>query len=59
MAERKRLRPDDLFAKDPETGRQRCLVYSRVVGYLQPVRLWNAGKQQEFRDRQSFLMPTV
>jgi len=29
-------------------------VYSRVVGYLRPVRQWNAGKQQEFRRRGLF-----
>lgn len=26
-------------------------VYSRIVGYLRPVKTWNDGKQQEFRDR--------
>lgn len=26
-------------------------VYSRIVGYLRPVRTWNDGKQQEFKDR--------
>jgi anaerobic ribonucleoside-triphosphate reductase len=26
-------------------------VYSRIVGYLRPVRTWNDGKQQEFQDR--------
>jgi ribonucleoside-triphosphate reductase len=26
-------------------------VFSRIVGYLRPVRTWNDGKQQEFRDR--------
>ncbi|MEM2878945.1 MAG: ribonucleoside triphosphate reductase, partial [Candidatus Hadarchaeales archaeon] len=26
-------------------------VYSRVVGYFRPVRNWNAGKQEEFRQR--------
>lgn len=31
-----------------------CEVYSRVVGYLRPVQNWNAGKQQEFRDRTMF-----
>lgn len=29
-------------------------VYSRVVGYFRPVNQWNAGKQQEFRDRKTF-----
>lgn len=26
-------------------------VYSRVVGYYRPVRLWNRGKKEEFKDR--------
>ena len=26
-------------------------VFSRIVGYLRPVRTWNDGKQQEFKDR--------
>lgn len=29
-------------------------VYSRVVGYLRPVRQWNAGKQAEFKVRGLF-----
>jgi ribonucleoside-triphosphate reductase len=28
-----------------------CEVYSRVVGYIRPVKQWNKGKQQEFADR--------
>lgn len=31
-----------------------CDVYSRVCGYFQPVRKWNIGKQQEFKDRKTF-----
>ena len=31
-----------------------CEVYSRIVGYLRPVQNWNAGKQQEFRERKKF-----
>jgi len=30
-------------------------VYSRIVGYLRPVRTWNDGKQQEFRDRTPYV----
>ena len=30
---------------------EECEVYSRVVGYLRPVSSWNAGKQEEFRER--------
>jgi ribonucleoside-triphosphate reductase len=29
-------------------------VYSRVVGYLRPVKQWNSGKQAEFLERASF-----
>lgn len=34
-----------------EQKRVRCLVFSRVVGYLQPTSQWNKGKQQEWVDR--------
>ena len=34
----------------PECGGQ-TEVYSRIVGYLRPVKTWNDGKQQEFHDR--------
>lgn len=33
---------------------QECEVYSRVVGYHNPVKQWNAGKQQEFSERQEY-----
>lgn len=31
-----------------------CEVYSRVVGYIRPVKQWNAGKVEEFRERKVF-----
>jgi len=31
-----------------------CEVYSRVVGYLRPLKQWNGGKQEEFRTRKMF-----
>jgi hypothetical protein len=34
--------------------RQRCEVWSRVVGFFRPVRQWNPGKQKEFEDRKEF-----
>ncbi len=34
-------------------GKQ-CEVYSRIVGYYRPVQNWNAGKQEEFKDRLEF-----
>ncbi|MCC7570768.1 anaerobic ribonucleoside-triphosphate reductase [Candidatus Micrarchaeota archaeon] len=40
--------------KDLEKKRTKCLVYSRVVGYIRPVQQWNEGKQAEFNERRSF-----
>jgi ribonucleoside-triphosphate reductase len=34
-----------------------CEVYSRVVGYLRPVKQWNKGKQEEYRLRQTYRVP--
>lgn len=34
--------------------RQRCEVYSRVVGYLSPVAQWNVGKKSEWVDRTTY-----
>jgi ribonucleoside-triphosphate reductase len=34
--------------------KQPCEVYTRVVGYLRPVTQFNAGKQQEFKERKTF-----
>ena len=38
----------------PGEERQRCEVWSRVMGYLRPLSSWNAGKQSEWRDRKPF-----
>jgi len=35
-----------------------CEVYSRVVGYFRPVRQWNDGKQQEFKERKTVKLAT-
>lgn len=37
-----------------ELKRQECEVYSRVTGYLRPVKQWNDGKQAEFANRKMF-----
>jgi len=34
-----------------------CEVYSRIVGYVRPVRNWNKGKRQEFLERQVYEVP--
>ena len=43
------------FEKDPSlTNYQETEVYSRVVGYLRPVKQWNIGKKAEYKDRKNF-----
>ncbi len=37
----------------PHCGEE-CEVYSRSVGYLRPVKQWNAGKAEEFKERKTF-----
>ena len=37
----------------PKCGAE-CEVYSRVVGYLRPLKQWNKGKQGEFSERKMF-----
>ena len=36
-----------------------CEVYSRIVGYLRPIRNWNEGKQQEWAERKVYDVPEV
>ena len=46
------LKCDACFAKDRTLRNyQECEVYSRVVGYLRPVRQWNKGKKAEWDAR--------
>lgn len=40
----------------PSCGRE-SEVYSRVVGYLRPVKQWNEGKQAEFSRRKVYRVP--
>lgn len=40
--------------KIQQKDRTRCEVYSRIVGYIRPIDNWNAGKQAEFKDRQTY-----
>ena len=39
----------------PECGSV-CEVYSRIVGYIRPVKQWNASKAEEFKKRVTFDM---
>jgi hypothetical protein len=36
------------------TNYQDCEVWSRVVGYLRPVKQWNKGKQAEYNQRKNY-----
>lgn len=38
----------------PQEQRQRCEVWTRVMGYHRPVSAFNPGKQSEHRERQHF-----
>lgn len=38
----------------PEALRQRCEVWTRVMGYHRPVAAFNPGKQSEHRERRHF-----
>lgn len=55
--ERSRLTPR-LPAAHPvlaEHERQRCEIWTRVMGYHRPVSSFNTGKQGEFHDRRYFV----
>ncbi len=36
-----------------------CEIYSRVVGYFRPVKNWNPGKQEEFKERKTFSITSM
>jgi len=37
-----------------KSERVKCVIYSRVTGYLRPVDQWNEGKRAEFNSRKVF-----
>jgi ribonucleoside-triphosphate reductase len=47
---------EDLRNYGEGESRMPCEVYSRIVGYLRPVRNWNIGKKQEFEDRKEYVI---
>ena len=53
--EDKFLKCDACFEKDSILRNyQECEVFSRVVGYLRPVKQWNKGKKSEYETRVNF-----
>ena len=49
---------DGCSAYDPDSRRQPCEVWTRVMGYHRPVESWNAGKQGEYAERKHFKEPS-
>ncbi len=41
------------------TERQRCEVWTRVMGYHRPVSSFNIGKQGEYQERRCFAEPVA
>ena len=49
------FRCKECYEKDKTLSNfQECEVYTRVVGYLRPVKHFNVGKQQEYKERENF-----
>jgi hypothetical protein len=53
----------DLVSKDglviPVEKRTQPEIFSRIVGYLRPIKQWNKGKQAEWHDRVDFIAPKI
>jgi hypothetical protein len=45
--------------KQPGVCGAPCEVYSRVVGYIRPVKQWNRGKRAEYAQRREFRAPAL
>lgn len=41
-----------------DSERQKCEVWTRVMGYYRPVSEFNLGKQSEHKERKYFVEPT-
>lgn len=45
---------DYILTYMPQFKKIPTLVYSRVVGYFQPVSQWNIGKKAEYKNRKQY-----
>jgi ribosomal protein S27E len=45
---------DDCFKQNPVFNYQETEVYSRVCGYLRPIKQWNKGKRAELEMRKNY-----
>jgi hypothetical protein len=48
------LKCPDCWEKDNKLHDQECEVFARCVGYLTPVKNWNLGKSEEFKNRKLY-----
>jgi len=46
-----------MVEKLEDKDRQRCEIWSRVMGYHRPTSGYNVGKKQEYADRKVFKEP--
>lgn len=53
------LHLQNLLVDNGIVKRQRCEVWSRVMGYLRPVNQWNKGKKQEHAERNHLTLKQV
>ena len=49
--------PDQTTSESAAEKKISCEVFSRIVGYIRPIQNWHQGKQQEFKDRKTYLVP--
>jgi anaerobic ribonucleoside-triphosphate reductase len=40
-----------------DESRQKCEVWTRVMGYYRPIENWNPGKRGEHKERKWFKIP--
>jgi len=52
------VKQDKKNKEDEHVCGEVCEVYSRCTGYYRPVANWNLGKQEEFKERKRFVVPT-
>ncbi|RLE55448.1 MAG: anaerobic ribonucleoside-triphosphate reductase [Thermoprotei archaeon] len=44
-----------MYTRCPKCGSAKVDIWSRIVGYYRPVRMWNIGRRAEFRTRQHYM----
>ena len=48
------MKKDEIILSLLEDKRQKCIVYTRVMGYHRPVESFNIGKTGEHKERKQF-----